>query len=187
MSIVEFVLRKFLDKCNRILFLLGLSELRDKKWKDSHLKVELAKESFLDRLKKEHSEKDQRNDPKSNGQITSNSFQLRQNFNKVKNKKIKFDSDNELEESDSNAIDKSPEDVPRRRNLPMFRGTTSVVTTHTKSVDSEAKPNSNKRINVKSSISEANSTMKSFEAFSDVWKDEPVLRNSYDRKEKVIC
>ncbi|XP_065213862.1 probable RNA-binding protein CG14230 [Planococcus citri] len=215
------------DKC--------LSELRNKKLNNCTLKIEPAKESFLERLKKEHHEKYQSNNKssapttynsfqlrqnfngtknkkiifgdddenpapqstieeteniphkryKSNDQSTSNSFQLRQSFSEVKNKKIVFGDGNFEDSTTSKPAAETAEDVPRQRNLPMFRGTASVSVNDTKPKDKSAAVKSKlpqENVNIHISANNANTAMRKFEEFSDVWKDDFTSSNYEIRK-----
>lgn len=164
----------------RICVYIGLSELRNKKLNNCTLKIEPAKESFLERLKKEHHEKYQSNNNKSNGQVTTTSFQLRQNLNGAQNKKIVF-KDEDFEEP--KPANETTEEIPRRRNLPMFQGTTSVPVVKPKEKTPSIKTKSYQGIaNVQTSANDANTAMRKFEEFSDVWKDDSMNSNYEYRK-----
>lgn len=209
--------------------LLGLEKCRSKNFKNTALKIEIAKESFLDRLKKE---RDKQTD-KSLSKISSSNL-----LSNVagKNKKIVFTDDCDISHAESsssqNAVssptikpkkrkylnnsepdheddfpdpptseiekrksgknfklehenshspssktekrkfvensevthdDHSEDEAPRKRNLPMFRGTASI------SFDEEPK---------------ADFSMKRFEEFSDVWRDSSPDRGAKQRKLK---
>lgn len=215
----------------------GLEKCRSKNFKNAALKIEIAKESFLERLKKE---RDKRNDkslsentssnppclnevirknkrivftddqdcdlghaessssqnvvslatsePKNRKSILNNSELDHENdhadfpTSKTKNRKsgtknfelgYKKDSNSPVSKVEkrksvdnsevSNESDHSEDEVPRKRNLPMFRGTASI------SFEEEPK---------------ANFSMKRFEEFSDVWRDSSPERGTNQKKLK---
>lgn len=204
--------------------LLGLENCRSKNFKNAVLKIEVAKESFLERLKKE---RDKRNDKKLSENVSSNfpaldvarknkkivftddpdcdfihtesnssgnvispaSNKSKKKISAVQNSEPDHESDHfdlpscEIENrksvttnfksdvsrdhshSPTNRIwkrksvensevghesDYSEDEVPRKRNLPMFRGTASINESEEPKTDF---------------------SMKRFEEFSDVWRD----------------
>lgn len=152
--------------------MVGLKEIGEREWNNCKLKVEVAKESFLERLKKERN--------KLANAETTEAAKLTYIFNNhaSKNKKVIFDSDDDLLDAKNSSDDLSS--LSFNRNLPMFRGmpssedvneqtsgecvaeeTTSTITTNQLNFEKSA----------------VNVSMKKFEEFSDVWKDDDPADN----------
>lgn len=151
-----------------IVFLIGLNELSGKKWYDHELKVEIAKENFLEKLKKEQT---QQLNQETNKQSTPN-YLL--NNHTQKNKRTVFDSDDDLSDERDSASKNDTLLVTFKRNLPMFQGISNVENINKKTsskLEEQVELNTSiEKLNMKKLV--VNASMQKFEEFSDVWKDD---------------
>ncbi|KAK7866967.1 hypothetical protein R5R35_014739 [Gryllus longicercus] len=155
-----------------------LQELSWKQWKGQQLKVQLARESFLQRLARERLENSvSAKTEKESLETQHNIHNIHKGPEPCKNNAVNIEKrnnqkidENESSDSTDSSTDSSDSEIPAKGSLKMFRGTANL---HKKEKSSPKNPKFNADKISNNKINEEKEILETFEMFNDVWKDEP--------------
>lgn len=149
-------------------------KLSSKVWKGSQLRIQKAKESFLQRLAKERLENQSLGSTKVSDNSGINTL-LTENQKTIFEHKRKSILDTESKRrisSTENASCSSNSESPRKGPLQMFRGTSLAFSNDVKKSDTVSEiyqPSKSRKIENK--VDEEKEVLQKFVAFSNIWKD----------------
>lgn len=137
----------------------GMQHLSSTTWKGHNLKLEFAKESFLSKLKRER-------DGNLNNKLgnQNQSLELKENQN-VEKKNPKLWMHKQDVHTNTNGYNSDSSSANVKKDLPMFEGTKS----HSLKEENNLKKSKTQSVSLNN---QASVTMKRFEEFSDVWRDD---------------
>ncbi|KAJ1524535.1 hypothetical protein ONE63_011027 [Megalurothrips usitatus] len=171
----------------------GLQQLNGFRWDGKQLKVEVAKESFLQRLQRERQENQSASSTpcQSSGVLPlkspeNNAKSVSKTKNEIKRQPVVQQESSSSDSSGSSDSEDEGDKFHPCSKLPMFKGVKSTLSKGSGPETSVVKKFESKNLvpSAKNNVSEKNQfqsddILKKFESFSNVWKDEDEIESNF--------